>query len=807
MFEDGGLSTAKDDAMEKLDSGVKELRADRKQQFDKMTEMLNSGKVNDMTLEQKENFVQLYKMLKQHHNFAKGGMLEDGGLMQEGGTVDPVSGNDVPVGSTQEEVRDDIPAQLSEGEFVMPADVVRYHGLDKMMALRDEAKAGLQRMDDMGQMGNSEEAVIPDGIPFDLNDLDIEDEPMEMQVGGFVQQPFGITQAANQPFQYQQSAFQNYVPQVNVPATTTPTTYTPVTQEVTPTIQKDVLPSFETAVVPTTVTYVNDAGAEIQIPVDAQGNPLIPVPEGFKKKSEAAVTEPTTPPVQPTTQATTPQQKEDPSDSREFGGGPAGLTRGQSQIAALTQLDPSFANTISDINKKYPDPGIEGLLSPIATIVKSFKKSNEINSAVKGYDYDALAKNRGLTTNDLKGTLNTFGDEIFSGYRNAETGEVSGQKDMRSIGQIASEFVSPKTYDNIDEFGNIADDGTMPESTRVKTATVTGDKEKTITEAAIQTPIYSELTSIQKEMVNSVAPNKYNEKVANILGIEFNTTDVGRNLTPLEQNMVRDATTQDLMSMQSSRNATTQDLMSMQSSGKAKPKVVDIDPEGVVAEESKIASGEGRVDPGLAAAAKAQQNKEVERQTRNYTNRGYSSSNAKTAAKNKVAADTAARQQARDRGDPPDRVNKTTAVTDSKGNAVTNINAKGEKTIVTSAPREEKSDSPGGRWCCSQMVHHGIWTHQGEFARLTVWSMKQPNWWRSGYDVWGKFLAKTFLRKQGFWSNIMQSFFDYHIRNKPYTWRTALAHVMVYPGVFICGHIWTKVPETVRLAKFEELNN
>ena len=85
--------------------------------------------------------------------------------------------------------------------------------------------------------------------------------------------------------------------------------------------------------------------------------------------------------------------------------------------------------------------------------------------------------------------------------------------------------------------------------------------------------------------------------------------------------------------------------------------------------------------------------------------------------------------------------------------------------------------------------------------------MKQPNWWRSGYDVWGKFLAKTFLRKQGFWSGIMQSFFDYHIRNKPYTWRTALAHVMVYPGVFICGHIWTKVPETVRLAKFEELNN
>ena len=69
-------------------------------------------------------------------------LFDEGGLMQEGGTTDPISGNDVPVGSLQEEVRDDIPAQLSEGEFVMPADVVRYHGLDKMMALRDEAKAG-----------------------------------------------------------------------------------------------------------------------------------------------------------------------------------------------------------------------------------------------------------------------------------------------------------------------------------------------------------------------------------------------------------------------------------------------------------------------------------------------------------------------------------------------------------------------------------------------------------------------------------------------------------------------------------------
>jgi len=113
-------------------------------------------------------------------------LFQEGGLEQDGGTVDPVSGNDVPIGSSQEEVRDDIPAQLSEGEFVFPADVVRFIGLEKLMMMRQQAKAGLKRMEEMGQMGNSEEATIPDDIPFTIDDLDIEDEPTKMQTGGDV---------------------------------------------------------------------------------------------------------------------------------------------------------------------------------------------------------------------------------------------------------------------------------------------------------------------------------------------------------------------------------------------------------------------------------------------------------------------------------------------------------------------------------------------------------------------------------------------------------------------------------------------
>lgn len=93
-------------------------------------------------------------------------LFEDGGLRDQGETRDPMSGNNVPVGSTQKEVRDDIPAMLSEGEFVLPADVVRYIGLDRLMKMRQDAKQGLENMNRMGQFGNSHEATIPDNLPY-----------------------------------------------------------------------------------------------------------------------------------------------------------------------------------------------------------------------------------------------------------------------------------------------------------------------------------------------------------------------------------------------------------------------------------------------------------------------------------------------------------------------------------------------------------------------------------------------------------------------------------------------------------------
>ena len=281
------------------------------------------GKLKALPIVKDEVVKKVFKQIKDEDikkgtkvKAAKGGsmpkqmeMFAEGGLKQEGGTVDPVSGNDVPVGSTKEEVRDDIPAQLSEGEFVMPADVVRFHGLDKMMQLRDEAKMGLKKMEAMGQMGNSEEATLPDDVPFGMDDLDTEDEPVEMAEGG-------VVQAANGTFLnpstgiggYQQSQFGTYNPTSTTPTVPTqlPTTsYIAPTQQATPMAAQQPLPAFG-SVIPAPegkpdeiIEYENAEGNRLSIPF-VNGQPVYPIPTGYTKVDKGIVEAPKAPtPVAP----------------------------------------------------------------------------------------------------------------------------------------------------------------------------------------------------------------------------------------------------------------------------------------------------------------------------------------------------------------------------------------------------------------------------------------------------------------------------------------------------------------------------
>ena len=188
------------------------------------------------------------KFLGKEINAAKGGsmtkqmeMFEEGGLKDEGGTVDEASGNDVPIGSTKEEVRDDIPAQLSEGEFVFPADVVRFIGLEKLMQMRQKAKMGLKKMEDMGQMGNSEEATIPDDMPFSIDDIDMEEEDTNSNFnrGGVVKMAIGGTTPTTENTSQNTNVTMNES-NLNPKQTSVPirTDLNPITQQRTTTQQK-----------------------------------------------------------------------------------------------------------------------------------------------------------------------------------------------------------------------------------------------------------------------------------------------------------------------------------------------------------------------------------------------------------------------------------------------------------------------------------------------------------------------------------------------------------------------------------------
>ena len=59
---------------------------------------------------------------------------------------------EVPFGSLEEEVADDVPVLLSEGEYVVPADVVRYWGLKHLEEMRTMAKCGLMSMEMDGRL-------------------------------------------------------------------------------------------------------------------------------------------------------------------------------------------------------------------------------------------------------------------------------------------------------------------------------------------------------------------------------------------------------------------------------------------------------------------------------------------------------------------------------------------------------------------------------------------------------------------------------------------------------------------------------
>jgi hypothetical protein len=106
--------------------------------------------------------------------FAKGGMV-----MSDNST-EGITSNAIPPGGKPSDVADDVPIMASEGEYVIPANVVRYIGLDKIEKMVSDAKVALA---DMEGKDNEE----PE-LPFDPSELMGVDNmpPVKMAKGGEV---------------------------------------------------------------------------------------------------------------------------------------------------------------------------------------------------------------------------------------------------------------------------------------------------------------------------------------------------------------------------------------------------------------------------------------------------------------------------------------------------------------------------------------------------------------------------------------------------------------------------------------------
>ena len=130
------------------------------------------------------------KLDLKHKGFNEGGMaMKDSvnmgyALGGEVDAIDPVSGNEIPPGSTAKEVRDDIPTMLSEGEYVVPADVFKFYGLKFFEDLRENAKAEMAMMEQEGRIGGQ---PVPEEGELTEDEMTLLGEVMGMAEGGMNQ--------------------------------------------------------------------------------------------------------------------------------------------------------------------------------------------------------------------------------------------------------------------------------------------------------------------------------------------------------------------------------------------------------------------------------------------------------------------------------------------------------------------------------------------------------------------------------------------------------------------------------------------
>ena len=322
---------------------------------------------------------------------------------------DPVSGNEVPPGALPSEVRDDIPARLSEGEYVVPADVLQYYGIKFFEDLRGKAKNDLAKLDSDGRIGG--EAMVSEGdFPFSVEELNsYEDgEPVQANMGGVIKgyQEGGITQMD-------------------------------------PLGSQSVLK-----------TYINDAGQRLFIRF-VNGVAIPPVPPGYREEGTSITgTTPTTPVVDPFV-AMQPGDDETGQEPEIF---PRNLDKMNAAQLAQYAAEISKTNTYKTITK-HPGIGFlarrqeKKVIDYLDNQIKQIDKGNPMTEfyqalldGIENGDRDGLEELvKEIKTNnpELNTKVLVTGSQISKDREKGSTVVDSGTKSNNTIGLGGTKF-APK---------------------------------------------------------------------------------------------------------------------------------------------------------------------------------------------------------------------------------------------------------------------------------------------------------------------------------------------------------------------------
>jgi hypothetical protein len=275
----------------------------------------------------------------------------------------------------QAEVRDDIDAKISEGEFILSADVVRYIGLSTLMKMRDRAKEGLKKMEQIGQMGNAEE--VPNAEALHGGDSEMDDEMFGAEVDSIMNENTGGEEPA--------FAEGGYVDPENEPL-----------------YKSSPIKGFEM------VAMTNESGNTIYIP-HVNGKPLLEIPAGYvaKKKGILPSAE-----EDAASAASAAAAAASASASGSGGSDPNTMPPTQGPVPSFDKDGKAIAATTGLSNKVAGLAGtVVGLLTGIPMVGLAAGQLNKM--ANESYAKDAANVNRG--------TSDTMG-ENFAGGVTATTG-------------------------------------------------------------------------------------------------------------------------------------------------------------------------------------------------------------------------------------------------------------------------------------------------------------------------------------------------------------------------------------------------